>query len=298
MFVACSESQPNAPDTRTALDIGIGDTGTQPDAERPPDAIDESDAIDATSETDSTAGADISAADTQDTTSQATPDAKDAGEVTLPTDATASDDIGDGALVDAAPDVGAADAPMTDVLADAFLVDSSGTEDLPITDTILVDTTNEAPPEVSSEDASSPVCTEICGDVNQDGTVDSADLTLLDAALAGDEPLDVCAQESADLKADEGLSPADRALLAAKLKGLVDTACVACSAPCGDVDGDGSVTVIDVEILTDAILQGIPYDGCTFWRSDVNSDGIVNVGDITALIDVINDLGGTLSCAP
>ena len=50
----------------------------------------------------------------------------------------------------------------------------------------------------------------------------------------------------------------------------------------GDVNGDGSVNVMDITALIDEIMN----DG-TNPRADVNGDGDINVMDITALIDII-----------
>ncbi len=50
----------------------------------------------------------------------------------------------------------------------------------------------------------------------------------------------------------------------------------------GDVNGDGSVNVVDITALIDIIMND-----CTDDRADVNGDGKVNVSDITALINVI-----------
>ncbi len=54
----------------------------------------------------------------------------------------------------------------------------------------------------------------------------------------------------------------------------------------GDVNGDGSVDVSDVNILIDIILgndDAGKYNG----RADVNGDGMVDVSDANALIDLI-----------
>ena len=50
----------------------------------------------------------------------------------------------------------------------------------------------------------------------------------------------------------------------------------------GDVNGDGSVNIADVNEVIDMILSG-RYDAI----GDVNGDGSVNIGDINALIAII-----------
>ena len=51
----------------------------------------------------------------------------------------------------------------------------------------------------------------------------------------------------------------------------------------GDINGDGVITIADVTVLIDMMMNGEelpPY-------ADVNGDGIVGIGDVTALIDIM-----------
>lgn len=48
----------------------------------------------------------------------------------------------------------------------------------------------------------------------------------------------------------------------------------------GDVDGDGNVSINDVTLLIDLLLNGI-----TGTNGDVNQDGTININDVTLLID-------------
>ena len=52
----------------------------------------------------------------------------------------------------------------------------------------------------------------------------------------------------------------------------------------GDVNGDGEVSIADVNALIDFIMSGVPI---TESRADVNGDGEVNIADVNALIDLI-----------
>ncbi len=53
----------------------------------------------------------------------------------------------------------------------------------------------------------------------------------------------------------------------------------------GDVNGDGSVTVTDVTVLVDIILN---MSGTTTYpMADVNNDGIISITDVTELVDII-----------
>jgi hypothetical protein len=50
-----------------------------------------------------------------------------------------------------------------------------------------------------------------------------------------------------------------------------------------DVNGDGEVTIADVNLIIDTILQG----GASAWPVDVNGDGEVSVADINAVVNII-----------
>lgn len=56
----------------------------------------------------------------------------------------------------------------------------------------------------------------------------------------------------------------------------------------GDVNGDGEVTVADINTLIDIIMNyGEGFDEDTMMRADVNMDGEVNVADINAVIAIV-----------
>lgn len=54
----------------------------------------------------------------------------------------------------------------------------------------------------------------------------------------------------------------------------------------GDVNGDGYIDIVDVNIIVDILLEGTPrdaYDG----RADVNHDGVIDVIDVNSVINII-----------
>lgn len=55
----------------------------------------------------------------------------------------------------------------------------------------------------------------------------------------------------------------------------------------GDCNGDGQVTIADVNFLIDVLLSGETLDEQTFMRCDVNSDGETSIADVTALIEIL-----------
>ncbi|MBR3100422.1 MAG: M6 family metalloprotease domain-containing protein [Muribaculaceae bacterium] len=58
----------------------------------------------------------------------------------------------------------------------------------------------------------------------------------------------------------------------------------------GDVNNDGEVSVADVTVLVNIVLNNTPLTGNDLYRADVNGDGEVGVADITALINMILNL--------
>jgi len=60
----------------------------------------------------------------------------------------------------------------------------------------------------------------------------------------------------------------------------------AASSITGDVNGDGEVTIADVNVIIDIIL-GTEADEETLARADVNGDGEVTIADVNAVVDII-----------
>lgn len=56
--------------------------------------------------------------------------------------------------------------------------------------------------------------------------------------------------------------------------------------PVGDVNGDGELSIADINALIDIIL-GNPADDEMMERADVNNDGEVSIGDVSALVDLL-----------
>jgi hypothetical protein len=56
--------------------------------------------------------------------------------------------------------------------------------------------------------------------------------------------------------------------------------------PKGDVNGDGEVTIADVNMLIN-IIMGNQYDDFTMERADVNTDSEYTISDINEIISII-----------
>ena len=63
----------------------------------------------------------------------------------------------------------------------------------------------------------------------------------------------------------------------------------------GDVNHDGSITVIDASLITEYVLGNTP---AVFFieDADVNNDGTVSVTDVSTIVEIV--LGGSGSKAP
>lgn len=114
----------------------------------------------------------------------------------------------------------------------------------------------------------------LLGDVNDDGSVNIADVTsLIDLLLNGSSFYDA----AADMNQDGSVNIADvTALIDYLLNG---------SGKKGDVNNDGQVNIADVTVLIDYLLNGsMPINK---QNADMNSDGKINIADVTALIDFL-----------
>lgn len=136
-----------------------------------------------------------------------------------------------------------------------------------------------------ANDENAPYCTVmvtsptsvIVGDVNNDGSVNIADVTaLIDLLLNGTSYYNA----AADMNQDGSVNIADvTALIDYLLNG---------GGKKGDVNNDGQVNIADVTVLIDYLLNGsMPINK---QNADMNSDGKINIADVTALIDyLLND---------
>ena len=66
--------------------------------------------------------------------------------------------------------------------------------------------------------------------------------------------------------------------------------------PRGDVNCDWEVTVADINVLVDAVLEGKPYHSFYSYAYDIDGDKEITIGDVNLLVDAV--LGGTLPSMP
>jgi hypothetical protein len=55
----------------------------------------------------------------------------------------------------------------------------------------------------------------------------------------------------------------------------------------GDVNGDGSYTIIDVILCVQYIMGLIDLEEDEIYRSDLNFDGEINLFDVLNIVDVV-----------
>ena len=161
-------------------------------------------------------------------------------------------------------------------------------------------------------------CTEICGDVNNDGEVDTQDLLALQAAVLAKGGViythksmaaAACMWNQADTNLDQALNVLDITKISAFINGQLDEeltcpasdeeedeAPVTCTDLCGDANNDGVVTSEDAEFLSETILAGGDA-GCAASQADINADGKLNVLDVTAIVAFTNDEVDGLFCS-
>jgi hypothetical protein len=141
-----------------------------------------------------------------------------------------------------------------------------------------------------------PPCSGLCGDVDDDGSVTSADVGVLEGMLGGSTAH--CPASQGDLNADGELTQADLELLSAIVDGWVDAeqACQPCNAPCGDANQDNAVDISD-SVAANGLLDTPPVAACAFWAADVNGDGTVDDVDGTCIAAYYTTGDCALLCA-
>ena len=141
-------------------------------------------------------------------------------------------------------------------------------------------------------------CSEICGDVNQDGLLTVADIGALQELMPGAGVtivMDPCVQNAADTFRDGLITAADHHQLKGLLSGIIANACSPCANGCGDVNGDGDINNLDVDELVAAAVEPPPLAACIFWSGDLLIDEIINVADVLQLTNHLAN-GTPLSC--
>ena len=62
-----------------------------------------------------------------------------------------------------------------------------------------------------------------------------------------------------------------------------------CEESPGDINGDGTFSVLDVILMINFVL-GEDYTLCQEYASDINSDGVVDILDVILLVNIILEL--------
>lgn len=131
-----------------------------------------------------------------------------------------------------------------------------------------------------------PECTNLCGDVNQDGSVTAADRVGFDALDTLDEdPL--CARAAADVNGDGSLDDRDARLIDGFVAGTLDPGlCGPCGGICGDLDGDGVVTESDKSVVRALEMSGRLPSACELDDGDIDHDGDVDTDDGDSISEI------------
>lgn len=125
-------------------------------------------------------------------------------------------------------------------------------------------------------------CDAVGGDVNGDGAVDIADLSVLGQYFSG-ATREVCAGGS-DVNGDGAIDIADLSVLGSHLSGRGGApADPACQYDRGDVNGDGGVDIGDVVAINGFLFAGTVDDICDV-HADVNGDAGVDIADFSGLV--------------
>lgn len=158
----------------------------------------------------------------------------------------------------------------------------------------VADDTNPGDPDSGEPDTNGEEpeeCSEICGDVNQDGQVTSSDLSALQPFIEGSQTPTACQQEWADVTGDGAIDLRDRYMVGVLIVGSATGGCTSCEQTCGDVNDNGEINTSDLTSFLNYSEGDETPSVCTFLAADVKGDGELDEGDSQAIIWVINELG-------
>ena len=109
------------------------------------------------------------------------------------------------------------------------------------------------------------------GDVNMDGRILSDDVSIIENYILGKTTLTIDQMTLADYNKDSNINNTDANSLAKA---------IASKYKLGDVDMDGSVTIVDVNLISKYVSKLIEFDTTQKILADVNKDGKINSKDI------------------
>jgi len=116
----------------------------------------------------------------------------------------------------------------------------------------------------------------LLGDMNLDGRLTSIDSDLLYKHVSGENVLDGQSLKNADVNIDSKVDMSD----ALMLKQIVESQE---SKLIGDIDTDGKLTDMDVNLLYSHVSGSTPLTGDALKNADVNGDNIVDMRDVSFL---------------
>lgn len=109
------------------------------------------------------------------------------------------------------------------------------------------------------------------GDVNMDGRVLNDDVSIIENYILGKTTLTIDQMTLADYNKDSNINNTDANALAKA---------IAANYKLGDVDMDGKITIVDVDLISKYVAKLIDFDTTQKILADVNKDGKINSKDI------------------
>jgi hypothetical protein len=132
-------------------------------------------------------------------------------------------------------------------------------------------------------------CSNVCGDADQDGDVDSADVARVWSWVGGDGTSPSgCQLGSADVDRDGSLTARDAEGIDALVDGAATGGCAApCTGVCGDANQNGVVNVTDASMLIELSERrglGRPVSLCAWLDGDLVDDGVLDDRDVRGAV--------------
>jgi hypothetical protein len=152
-----------------------------------------------------------------------------------------------------------------------------------------------------------PVPSALVDDCNGDGTVNVVDLLVLTNVLLGDAPVTDCTagdtNNDGSITIDEILAAVGLVLNGGPTGTPVPTPTAPTETPTetvpalvDDCNGDGTVDVVDLLVLTNVLLGDAPVTDCT--AGDTNHDGSITIDEILAAVGLVLNSGPTGTPVP
>lgn len=144
-------------------------------------------------------------------------------------------------------------------------------------------------------------CTRSCGDANDDGTVNVSDVTAAIARIEEGSALSVCEWVALDTDGNGRVDESDARVIGRMITETVTDSCAGCASDCGDVNGDGMVSLADINRIGLLASGEETPTACELWTADTDGDGELSRRDAQLVFQTVATAGTSVvpgMCTP